>query len=72
MLEGTYWEYRTQQIGSIWKQIKDDELQEMLNEWGEDGWEVFQVVSLVNNYKLLIVARRPLSASARRKLREFS
>jgi hypothetical protein len=72
VLEGTYWEYRTQQIGSIWKQIKDDELQEMLNEWGEDGWEVFQVVSLVNNYKLLIVARRPLSASARRKLREFS
>ena len=34
------WEYRVQIVGGFFTGIKAEELEEMLNEWGEDGWEV--------------------------------
>ena len=31
------WEYRVQTVGGFFSGIKAEELEELLNEWGEDG-----------------------------------
>jgi hypothetical protein len=61
------WEYRVQIIGSVWSGIKDSELETLLNEWGEEGWEVVSVHPLTNNYKVNVVAKRPLTDRVKRK-----
>jgi hypothetical protein len=38
--ELTQWEYRVQTVGGFFSGVKADALEELLNEWGEDGWEV--------------------------------
>jgi hypothetical protein len=55
------WEYRVQTIGGTFG-TKDEELEELLNEWGEQGWEATQVYTFSSRAgKVTIVARRPLS-----------
>ena len=45
MSEGiTKWEYQIYSLGSILKSPKDEELVELLNEWGENGWELVLAV----------------------------
>ena len=34
------WEYRVQQVGGFFKGVPADELEELLNTWGVEGWEV--------------------------------
>ena len=59
------WEYRVQTIGSMFG-TKDEDIQATLNEWGEDGWEATQVYTPEGSGKVTMVAKRPLTASARR------
>jgi hypothetical protein len=40
MAELTRWEYRCQSVGSVWSRPKDEVVEDMLNNWGEEGWEV--------------------------------
>ena len=42
MAESIQWEYRVQTIGSIFG-TKDEAIEAMLNEWGEEGWEAVSV-----------------------------
>jgi hypothetical protein len=63
----TKWEYRVLTVGSFWSGIKDEEFEEILNEMGEDGWEVVGFRSLESSNKASIVAKRPLSLTTRRR-----
>ena len=68
MSEETKWEYQVMTIGSVWKGIKDEQLQDVLNELGIQGWEVASIHTPGGaSNKMTIVAKRPLTVSARRK-----
>lgn len=61
------WEYRVQTVGGFFKGVPADELEELLNEWGEDGWEVVSTHILENANKINMIAKRPLTAAVRRQ-----
>jgi hypothetical protein len=60
------WEYRVQTFGSSLRGPKDEDLEAALNEWGDEGWEVVAVQSVESSHKMVVVAKRPLTAAARR------
>jgi hypothetical protein len=66
MSERIQWEYRALTVGSGLKRIKDNELEILLNELGEDGWEVVGFRSIENSSQSQIIAKRPLDRAARR------
>jgi hypothetical protein len=59
------WEYRVETIGSVFG-TKDENIEAVLNEWGNEGWEAINVYSPYGSGKVTIVARRPLSTATRR------
>jgi len=65
MTEYAQWEYRVETIGSAFG-TKDGVIQDTLDEWGEEGWEAINVYTPSNSAKVTIVAKRPLSRTARR------
>jgi len=65
--ETKHWEYRVQTVGGFFSGIKADELEEMLNEWGEDGWEVVSTHIIENANKINVIAKRPLTDRVRRE-----
>ena len=67
MNEVILWEYRVQSLGTALKNPKDEEIEVALNEWGEEGWEVFNVIQHSGTNKVRIVARCPLTDRARRR-----
>ncbi len=66
MTEYAQWEYRVETIGSAIFGTKDDAIQDTLDEWGEEGWEAINVYTPSNSGKVTIVAKRPLTRTARR------
>ena len=66
----TLWEYRVISIGVRWE-AKADKIEASLNELGQQGWEVFATELLHNGGKLLLLAKRPLRPSERRRRREW-
>ncbi|MCS6994468.1 MAG: DUF4177 domain-containing protein [Anaerolineales bacterium] len=60
------WEYRVQTFGSFWHGVKAEELQALLNEWGEQGWEVIAIHEVEGHSKINIIAKRPLTDRVRR------
>ncbi|MDD5468580.1 MAG: hypothetical protein PHS96_12320 [Anaerolineales bacterium] len=67
MTEITQWEYRVQNLGSALKGPSDEEIQAVLDEWGEEGWEAFAVIQHSGTNKVRLVAKRLLSDRARRR-----
>jgi hypothetical protein len=63
--ETTQWEYRVQTIGSIFG-TKDEQIEAILDEWGEQGWEAVTVYTPYGSGKVTIVAKRPLTERIRR------
>ena len=60
-----HWEYRVQTIGSIFG-TKDELIQDVLNQWGEEGWEAINVYTPYGSGKITLVAKRPLTERVRR------
>lgn len=60
------WEYRVQTVGSLWSGVKADQLEQLLNEWGEEGWEVISTHIIENANKINVIAKRPLSPATKR------
>ena len=60
------WEYRVQTVGAFWSGVKAYELEQLLNEWGEEGWEVVSTHILENANKINVIAKRTLSSTTRR------
>lgn len=67
MAEPTQWEYRVETFGKVLGAAKDEELCATLNGWGEEGWEVIAALPRENTNKVRVLAKRPLSLSARRR-----
>jgi len=61
------WEYRVQTVGGFFSGVKAEELEELLNEWGEDGWEVVSTHIIENANKINVIAKRPLTDRVRRE-----
>jgi hypothetical protein len=66
MSELNQWEYSVKTIGSFFKGVKDNELETMLNQMGEEGWEVVAFRTIENSNQAQLVAKRPLDRTARR------
>ena len=66
MAELVQWEYRVHTIGRMWG-TKDEQIEALLNEWGEEGWEAINVYTPEGSGKVTIVAKRPLTAARRRE-----
>jgi hypothetical protein len=64
--ENSKWEYRVQTVGSFWSGVKAGELEQLLNEWGEEGWEVVSTHILENANKINVIAKRTLSSATKR------
>jgi hypothetical protein len=65
MADKVQWEYRVETVGSFWSGLKDAQMIEILNSWGEEGWEVIQAHNLQNSEKIRLIARRPLQRTTR-------
>ena len=59
------WEYRVQKVGSASSGVKTEELELLLNEWGQAGWEVVSALVNESNSKITIIAKRPLTNRTR-------
>ena len=66
MEEIKQWEYRVQTVGSFWSGVPAENLEQLLNEWGEEGWEVISTHILENQNKINVIAKRPLTRGAKR------
>ena len=71
MKEPTRWEYKIETFGTAFKRPKDTEIEDILNAWGADGWETFQVIQPQGSNKITLVAKRRYTGHPRRKA-EFS
>lgn len=68
MTEEQQWEYRVESVGGALRSPKDEEIEELLNQWGEEGWEVISVHPQHNStYKVRVVAKRLLTTRTRRQ-----
>jgi hypothetical protein len=67
MAGNTQWEYRIKTFGATLRGAKDEDLETALNEWGMEGWEVVNARGIENTGKVTILAKRPLTDSARRR-----
>lgn len=67
MAAETQWEYRVLTLGSLWKSPSDEDLEDLLNEWGEEGWEVIGLQKPANSNSTTLLAKRPLKLSTRRR-----
>ena len=66
MPETTQWEYRVLTIGRALG-TKDELIEATLNDWGLEGWEAIHVYTPSQSGKVTLVAKRLLTASARRR-----
>jgi len=57
MREDNKWEYRVETFGSSFTAIKDGVLEETLNEWAEEGWEVVSAHAVGDNRVRIIAGR---------------
>lgn len=74
--ETNQWEYRVVSLGNMWRSPaedtmhpgrKENELEALLNELGQEGWEVTSTFTITNSDKVTLIAKRPLSAEGRRR-----
>jgi hypothetical protein len=63
----TKWEYRVVSAGSTFSQPKDEDLEEMLNELGAEGWEVVAAHNQEGTNKIRIIVKRKLAGRPPRK-----
>ncbi len=68
MTEIQRWEYRFETLtGGTFRSPNDEEVEVYLNEMGELGWEIFEIIQLPNTTKMSFAAKRPLTGSTRRR-----
>jgi hypothetical protein len=67
MAESNQWEYLAMSVGSFWSMPNDEDLEIVLNELGQDGWEVVSTFAQRASNKVRVIAKRPLSADRRRQ-----
>jgi hypothetical protein len=66
MSELIQWEYHVLTVGSFFKGVKDNELEALLNDLGEEGWEVVGFRTIENSNQSQIIVKRLLDRTSRR------
>jgi len=66
MAELNQWEYCVVTTGTFFKGVRDDDLEALLNQMGEEGWEVVGFRTIENSNQSQVIAKRPLDRTARR------
>lgn len=56
------WEYHVEEVGSFWSSARPEEMQELLNAMGRDGWMLVSACPMQNTNKIVLIARRPLAS----------
>ncbi len=67
MAEKVQWEYQAETFGSLLTHMKDEELEAVLDQWGEDGWEVIGAYAIPGTYRFRVIAKRPVDQRKRRE-----
>jgi hypothetical protein len=67
MADTAQWEYHVFSAGGFWSAPSEEQMESMLNELGQDGWEVVSSFPAHNSSKVTFVARRPLTRAIRRQ-----
>lgn len=67
MSEQLNWEYRVETIGSAFRGTSDEDVESLLDEWGQEGWEVIAFHPIQGSNKVTIVAKRALASTRRRR-----
>lgn len=67
MAENPQWEYRAISLGTFWTEPSDEEIENFLNQLGEEGWEVVSVFTRHGTNKARAVAKRRLTSETRRR-----
>lgn len=65
MAPNNVWEYRYERLGGTFREAKEEDIKALLDEMGEEGWEVINFA--VDSGKLMFLAKRPLSLTTRRQ-----
>ena len=65
------WEYKVIAVGGTLRGAKGEQIEARLNELGLEGWEVIATELPHNSGKLVVIAKRPLSAAERRQRRDW-
>jgi hypothetical protein len=66
MSELNQWEYRVLTVGTFFKGVKDSDLEALLNQLGEEGWEVVGFRTIENSNQSQVITKRPLDRTTRR------
>ena len=67
MAENTQWEYRVISAGSFWSGPNEEQMEAMLNELGQEGWEVISTLATHSSNKVTFVGKRPVTKVSRRQ-----
>jgi len=67
MAEPSKWEYRVTTLGNGWSSPKDEEMEELLNDLGDEGWEIIALHNVQTSSKVRVTAKRPLTLRTRRE-----
>jgi hypothetical protein len=66
MSEITQWEYCVKSFGTFLKGVNDADLEALLSQWGEEGWEIVGFRTIEKSNRAQVIAKRPLTREARR------
>jgi len=66
------WEYRVEVLGGSVVSAKPEELEAMLNEAAEEGWEFMSTAPQNNSARLWVILHRALQGSRKEKPRRGS
>jgi hypothetical protein len=61
------WEYQVEQFGSALKGAKAEEIEQLLNEAAQEGWELSHTAPMANGTKLFVIIRRKVEERSRRR-----
>ena len=61
------WEYRVFNLGGLLNEVKPEEMEALLNQWGQEGWELVVAHHHEGSNRVRLVAKRPASGSSPRR-----
>jgi len=61
------WEYQVEIVGNFWRGARAEDIQRLLMQAAEDGWEPVELTPMQNSSRIMLVLRRATEAGSRRR-----